>query len=48
MIESLIPILFASVFIIGFPIAIKLDDDADDSITSIAKKLLEDIENHRI
>jgi len=48
MIESLIPILLVLGFIIGLPIAIKLDEDADDSVASIAKKIIEDIENHRI
>ena len=48
MIESLIPVLLALAFIIGLPIAIKLDEDSDYSVTTMAKKVIEDIENHRI
>ncbi len=48
MITNFLPILFALVFIIGLPIAIKLDEHADYSIKTMAKKLIEDIENHKI
>ena len=48
MIMNFLPILFALVFIIGLPITIKLDEDADYSLKTMAQKLIEDIENHKV